>query len=525
MKKIILPLIILTFIQFSIKSQQSAILNVNNINTIVQNNLSPFYDPTSIESTYEVVLNSGIKPIFKTGLSFLAKDINDSVYISTEGLFSSWYKDNFGFGPIADDYNSQSFENYDQVWKVTSQEIWGHQQGLGSSYSIMNWPAHGDTSNGEAFYLAPFVDVNGDGIYSPSQGDYPKIKGDEAIYFIVNDKNSNHVNFYNHSIGIEIHVMIYSFNSNINTINNTTFVNYSVYNRSSIDFVEFYSSPYLDADLQCAYNDFHGCDSLRNTVLSFEGKDSSTNPSYTCQDTLIRNSALALRLLNKKMYSSFYNGVGTFSSLSTTISVTREERLENLMLGLSPFGDSLYSFIDSSLTHQVSPNGINQIIASDSILDYGGDPKINAVIKTDYFPSNSSLCFDIAYVYYQNDSLNNIENASQILLATDTVQDFYDNINLSCIGFLTNIEKSENRRITTSSYPNPAVDQATIDFSRELLDAEVNLQNSLGQIVRKVEISNVSQLQIERKGLESGVYFYSILEKGNVIGSGKIVFE
>ena len=60
---------------------------------------------------------------------------------------------------------------------------------------ILNWPAHGDTTLGNSLgmlpYIAPFIDVDNDDIYNPSQGDYPCIKGDEAVYIVMNDKQVN----------------------------------------------------------------------------------------------------------------------------------------------------------------------------------------------------------------------------------------------------------------------------------------------------------------------------------------------
>ena len=35
--------------------------------------------------------------------------------------------------------------------------------------------------------LAPFVDQKGDGIYDPTEGDYPDIEGDQAIWWVMND--------------------------------------------------------------------------------------------------------------------------------------------------------------------------------------------------------------------------------------------------------------------------------------------------------------------------------------------------
>jgi hypothetical protein len=284
MKRILLSLIVLTICN-NYKAQDSVLFNVNNINTQVTNNLSPFYNRVAEVSSYEIEGGSGVFPIFKTGLTILAKDSDDSLYVSSHGFRDV---DNYGYGPISDDYTLLNFERYNRVWKVTSHEIWSHQQGLGTSNSILTWPAHGDVTNGEAYYLAPFVDVNGDGIYNPLLGDYPKIKGDEAVYYIVNDKKPDHIYFYKQSIGIEVHVMIYSYISSKAIINNTTFVNYSIYNRSPIDFLEFYASSYLDADLNCPYNDFHGCDTSRNSIFTFEGNITSTSPGENCIDTIIK---------------------------------------------------------------------------------------------------------------------------------------------------------------------------------------------------------------------------------------------
>jgi hypothetical protein len=46
---------------------------------------------------------------------------------------------------------------------------------------IKNWPAHGDVSKGQAANLAPFIDVDNDGVYSPELGDYPSIPGTRCL--------------------------------------------------------------------------------------------------------------------------------------------------------------------------------------------------------------------------------------------------------------------------------------------------------------------------------------------------------
>ena len=39
--------------------------------------------------------------------------------------------------------------------------------------SILEWPAHGDQTQGQDEFLAPFYDSNGNGLYEPYDGDYP----------------------------------------------------------------------------------------------------------------------------------------------------------------------------------------------------------------------------------------------------------------------------------------------------------------------------------------------------------------
>ena len=41
-------------------------------------------------------------------------------------------------------------------------------------HGILEWPAHGDVDLGLDYQLAPFADLNGNMIYEPELGEYPK---------------------------------------------------------------------------------------------------------------------------------------------------------------------------------------------------------------------------------------------------------------------------------------------------------------------------------------------------------------
>src|SRR5690606_37961170 len=64
---------------------------------------------------------------------------------------------------------------YDQIYNITRAEV-DNFVSVGQSAitpNILNWPGNGDVSLNQARRLAPFVDVNMDGFYEPTAGDYP----------------------------------------------------------------------------------------------------------------------------------------------------------------------------------------------------------------------------------------------------------------------------------------------------------------------------------------------------------------
>ena len=73
------------------------------------------------------------------------------------------------------------------------------------------YPAHGNPGLNQDYYLAPFLDFDGDGSYNPAAGDYPwfdflqeidcgnrrredlvPLYGDQNYYWILNDKGNVH---------------------------------------------------------------------------------------------------------------------------------------------------------------------------------------------------------------------------------------------------------------------------------------------------------------------------------------------
>jgi hypothetical protein len=166
-------------------------LNSNNINALISPFGNHFWDQDS--SRFEVPKGSGKKALFAN--SFWIGGINDAGNLC---VAAERYRQNgtdFFMGPISNTYDSVYMRKWYRLWKLDKQQIRNHI----NSYSfpgyvpidaIANWPAHGDVALGQSADIAPFHDTNLDGVYNPMSGDYPLIRGDEAIYFIMNDLRS-----------------------------------------------------------------------------------------------------------------------------------------------------------------------------------------------------------------------------------------------------------------------------------------------------------------------------------------------
>jgi hypothetical protein len=167
---------------------------------------------------------------------------------------------------------------WDNVWKINKSEIDYHISNIGINptyvipNSILDWPAHGDPLFNHAHYLAPFIDTDSNGIYEPYNGDYPKIKGDQALFMIRNDKGNIHTETEAEPIGIEQHIMFYGYKcDNHPELNNTVFVNMKLINRSVTSLNDTYIGLWTDYDLGWYLDDYVGCNVGLSLGYAFNG--------------------------------------------------------------------------------------------------------------------------------------------------------------------------------------------------------------------------------------------------------------
>lgn len=253
------------------------IIDANNIRATINTNGTLFNNlPSSSTPGFEVPKDSGTHTIFTNAIWVGGLDASNSLHLA--GMRYGSVGNDYWPGPISDTAHYTLADSvWNRLWKVSANEIETHkwnwwQTSYTAPEAISNWPAHGDTTKGQALNLAPFEDRNNNGVYEPELGDLPIIKGDEAVYFIFNDHRENHTETGGEKLGFEFHGMAYQFNcSNSQALFNTIFVDYTIFNRSSNSYYETYIGFFTDLDIGGPNDDFIASDVGRSLYFAFNG--------------------------------------------------------------------------------------------------------------------------------------------------------------------------------------------------------------------------------------------------------------
>ncbi|MBI3509549.1 MAG: T9SS type A sorting domain-containing protein [Bacteroidetes bacterium] len=157
---------------------------------------------------------------------------------------------------------------YNKVWKINKTTVDSFRLGLFTVVpaSITTWPGNGSVANNEGHLLAPYVDVNGDGMYNYLDGDYPKIRGDQSLFFVYNDSldTQDHGETGGRRMGVEIRCLAYAVNCNDSALANTIFLHFDIINRSSTTYDSTVAGLWTDLDVGTSFNNNVGSDSLQN---------------------------------------------------------------------------------------------------------------------------------------------------------------------------------------------------------------------------------------------------------------------
>jgi len=200
----------------------SAELNIGNVRANILGGGDMWWDLTNAQ--YEVPKNGGVHSLFAGSLWIGGMDDQNNLKIAAMTYRQTG--SDFFSGPLNADTESANYgmtsyedcEEYNQHWVISKNDVEAYVTYMdcemdpdcdtNSTFpeyeiptTITNWPASHLGFDGTNEYLAPFEDLNGNGLYEPSQGEYPGydlsadgncidndyLFGDQSIWWVFND--------------------------------------------------------------------------------------------------------------------------------------------------------------------------------------------------------------------------------------------------------------------------------------------------------------------------------------------------
>lgn len=248
---------------------------------------------------YENPIGSEKHTMFAGGLWMGGTDDGGNLHLAANSYGLAAGNTDFWPGPIPLDGDVPAIlcNRFDMLFPAESEEITAHRQDWNDNgvidnsvpENILSWPAVGNPHFEElrgfelpevAGGLAPFYDVNNNGLYEPMQGDYPLINGDHALWMVYNDVGNVHSETTGTiPIGMEIQLMAYLYDSGNDVIDNTSFYEYKLIYKGVESLNDFYLGFWMDPDIGCENDDFIGCLPEENLAYAYNG-----NENDECQE-------------------------------------------------------------------------------------------------------------------------------------------------------------------------------------------------------------------------------------------------
>lgn len=185
----------------------------------------------------------------------------------------------------------------------------------------------------------------------------------------------------------------------------------------------------------------------------------------------------------------------------------------NIQFGLGKTAGDPIPGIDIAL--EQIPGGIKAHSTTDPLgnFTFGNIPNGTYRLLVDY----PGLPMDSTYQFTISSSVSSFINLNFTVDTTAGSGGIFVGYPLSSGGLII---KNTGFRV----FPNPATSQITIESKAELNDATLIISDLMGKEI--LEMNNISEksFSVKTGNIPSGFYFWKLVEKNNVVGTGKISF-
>jgi hypothetical protein len=550
-------LTLLSFLCIGITTQAQnnfGYLDINQVKAGINSNGNLHYAPSGFNPSYEVPKGSGKHSDAFTNLWFGGMN-NNQLYLAAQLMPMPGM--DFNSGPLSVvNCTANSNAKFNKVWKLNKADIndfianFANGNVQNGTYipapDLLSWPGNGDLTKNESSIIAPFVDVDYDNIYSPLlSGDYPLIKGDQALYFVYNDATTSPHASGGQTFGLEIHCMAYAYGTcsvvtSNPVLNYTTFYDYTIINRSYNTYSDFRIGLYSEADLGQYVDDYIGCDVKDNYGYIYNSdNDDETGGGANGYGANPPAAAFALLRSPESMTDGIDNdGDGAIDEAGEQIGMTNFSYFFTPFPGVpaamqGPSVASEYYNYMHSLWKDGSPftcntaNGYGGTHATPYL--FPGVSYTNAACTGSWAETASPG--DRRYIMSTKDAslmpgevirmeyahVTSFPTSGSALTKLDqdvnAVKAFYQSgAANSCVA--TGIEEQSGAN-AFALYPNPASSQVTLTFEKALpADAMITISDVLGKALLTTDSGNQESVHIDLSAFASGIYFVKVSAGG-----------
>ncbi len=510
-------------------------LNYNNISAIISDGGSFFNDVANSQPGYEVPKNSGISAInevrFLFGGIMNSGDTNlilggaSNLTSINSDLFNGAYSNN-------NSYANQSYQDEwsSSTWTYCQEEIdsfiawWSCDNGISTPtecltvdapsseliQKMISWRGNGNTQNGESYIMMPYFDnpngPNGQDLqYLAEDGDYPLIKGCCSAYIVQNDHAGIKSYSNTGALGVEVHYQFYQYKT-WDYLNDVTFVDVFVINRSSETINDFRYGVMVDASIGNNLDDYMGCDSLRNTMYFYNGDgfDEQINSSPTYEGFPPSLGIVSLS-----------NGISSVLERPTSTSVSIEW---NSLSGLLPNGQSLIDN-NSNTTQFIYPSNPNDNLGWNEVNLNNSSGNRDGIMAVQHGQFNSGEIIKQTYAIVFAQGSNNLSSVNDLLTTVDQLQQFYDNEidTVTCVQGVLSVQEKEKTKENYLLFPNPTSTNIKIQ-NKTNEELTITLSNIENKIMSPPLTSSLSLIKLDLSKNAPGVYLIEIeSNKGKVV--------
>jgi len=500
-------------------------LDINNVKARINNGGDMWWDLDST-AEYLVPKSGNVSSAYAAGFWIGGVDQQGTLHMAAQTYRQAG--NDFFPGPLDESGNvsNQTCSDFDRIWKVNKSTIDSFTQGLYSTVpaSISEWPGRG---NPELSFLpdqdlAPFVDVNDDGLYNPADGDYPGVPGDQALWYVINDAGNTHTQTGGLPLNIEVQVLAYAYNDSLTCLGTTTFYHYRLINKSLNTYQGMYMGLWTDPALGCQRDDYMGCDTSHNIAIVYNAEkvDSGCALDYGNHPPVFAIDILKGPTGNTGIthYMDFMMIYRNDSSVYGNPEVAAD--YHNYLKAVYKNNSHLKNPLTNHATDFAFPSDPSNATGWSMCATNAPLNDLRMVVSAGpiSFETNEVQTFDFAAVWDSN-SVYPCPSYSAIISAANCVKDHFDN-DVVFTGVQNLLPAANNVNV----FPNPSANNSSIHFDFRNAD-RLEIFDLAGKKLFEDDVKNKTSFSLPASELGKGMFIYTLRFSNQINQSGKLVIE